>query len=427
MANSEPIVMKMTESDQHLLEHLKAANEMLDQIKSGVNAFLERKRLNFSRFFFLSNHEMLQILSETMNPEHIQPFLCKCFNGIYRLQMDSNGNIDGMQSEMNETVAFVNHIKIISDGTDQNGGKSVEKWLVNVENEMRRAIRNEVVNSYADYVTSERLDWCMNWSQMIVLVVASIFWTSDIHTSLLQQNPDLLKSVHQEIGNNLDEITDAIRSPDITHLNRLTLKTLCIQDIHARDVTGKLITNKNRNIDDFEWIAQLRCYWIEKEVEMRIFTANIPYGYEYLGNFQRIILTPLAERCYRTILLAYQQRLNAAVDGPTATGKSQTIKDLAIALAVQLKIFDCTPDLDYHTISRFLFGSATSGAWLCLEDFDRIALKTISVITQQIRAIQMSRMKGLTKCILQGVELELNAHCNICIVLNSMDSKRSAM
>lgn len=428
MAIAEPIVMKMTETDPHLLKHLKSANGMLDEIKNGVNAFLERKRLYFSRFFFLSNHEMLQILSETKSPSHIQPFLCKCFNGIYRLQLDSHENIDAMQSEMNETVPFVNRISIgDSNDDDRSGGNSVEKWLLNVENEMRWAIRNEVINGYADFVTSERIDWAMNWSQMIVLVVANIFWTSDIHSSLLQQNRDLLKSVRDEIKNNLDDITDVIRSPDITHLNRLTLKTLCIQDVHARDVTQKLIANKSRNIDDFEWLAQLRYYWIDKEVELRIFTANIPYGYEYLGNFQRIIMTPLAERCYRTILLAYQHHLNAAVEGLTATGKSQTIKDLAKSLAIQLKIFECTPDLDYRTISRFLNGVATSGAWLCLENFNRIELKTISVITQQIRAIQMSRVKQLAKCVLQGVEMKLNRHCNICIVLNPLNSKQSPM
>lgn len=415
--------MKMTEIDPHLLAHLKSANGMLDEIKSGVNAFLERKRLYFSRFFFLSNHEMLQILSETKSPAHIQPFLCKCFNGIYRLQIDSSGNIDAMQSEMNETVPFVNRILV----GDESGGNSVEKWLLNVENEMRWAVRNEVINGYADYVTSERLDWAMNWSQMIVLVVANIFWTSDIHASLLQENRELLKSVRSEIKNNLDEITDVIRSPDITHLNRLTLKTLCIQDVHARDVTEKLIANKSRHVDDFEWMAQLRYYWIDKEVEMRIFAANISYGYEYLGNFQRIIMTPLAERCYRTILLAYQHQLNAAVEGRSATGKSQTIRDLAKSLAIQLKIFDCTPDLDYRSISRFLKGVATSGAWLCLEDFNHIALKTISVITQHIRAIQMSRVKQLAKCVLQGVELQLNRQCNICIVLDPVNSKRSPM
>lgn len=420
MAIKQPIVMRMTEAD-HLLEDLKSANEMLDEIKSGVNAFLERKRLYFSRFFFLSNHEMLQMLSETKNPQNIQSFLCKCFNGINHLQIDDSGNIGAMQSSMNETVSFVNRVSI-----SESGG-SVEKWLLNVEKEMHWAVRNEVINGYADYVTSERIDWTFNWSQMIVLVVSSIFWTSDIHTSLLKQNRDLLKGVLQEINTNLEEITETIRSPDITNLNRVTLKSLCIQDVHAKDITQKLIANRNSDVDDFEWIAQLRYYWIDKEVIMKMLNATISYGYEYLGNFQRVVMTPLTERCYRTILLAYQHQLNASIEGPTATGKSETIKDLAKALAIQLKVFDCTPDLDYRTISRFLKGVATSGAWLCLEDFNRIELKTISVVAQKMRAIQMSLKKRLPKFILDGVELKLNPHCNICIMSNPLDTTRSNM
>lgn len=412
--------MKMTEAD-HLLEDLKSANEMLDEIKSGVNAFLERKRLYFARFFFLSNHEMLQMLSETKNPQNIQRFLCKCFNGIYHLQIDDSGSIEAMQSALNENVPFVQSVSI-----SESGG-SVEKWLLNVEKEMRIAVRNEIINGYADYVTSERIDWAFNWSQMIVLVVSNIFWTSDIHTSLLQQNRDLLKSVVREIESNLEDTTDAICSPDITNLNRITLKSLCIQDIHAKDITKKLIANKNSDIDDFEWNAQLRLYWIEKEVILKMFNATIAYGYEYLGNFQRVVMTPLTERCYRTVLLAYQHQLNASIEGPTATGKSETIKDLANSLAIQLKVFDCTPDLDYRTISRFLKGIATSGAWLCLEDFNRIKVKTISVIAQQIRAIQMSLKKPVAKLILDGVELKLNPQCNICIMSNPLDTTRSKM
>lgn len=420
MAIKEPIVMKMTEAE-HLLEDLKSANEMLDEIKSGVNAFLERKRLYFSRFFFLSNHEMLQILSETQNPQNIQPFLSKCFNGITQLQMDESGNIDGMLSSLNENVTFLNRILI-----SETGG-SVEKWLLSVENEMYSAIRNEIINSYADYVTSERLDWALNWAQMIVLVVASIFWSSDIHTSLLQQNRELLNSVRSELNANLQQIVEAIRSSEITNLNRMTLRSLCIQDIHARDVTQKLIANPNSDLDDFEWIAQLRYYWIDKEVTMKLMNATLSYGYEYLGNFQRVVMTPLTERCYRTILLAYQHQLNASIEGPTATGKSETVKDLSKAMAIQLKIFDCTPDLDFRSISRFLKGITTSGAWICFEDFNRIELKTISVISQQIRTIQMAVRKQQAKFMLDGVELKLNPRCNICIMSNPLDTIRSKL
>ena len=87
-------------------------------------------------------------------------------------------------------------------------------------------------------------------------------------------------------------------------------------DAHNRDVVRKFVRDGVSTEDAFQWQSQLRATAQNDQPHLKICDASFRYGFEYLGNGSRLVITPLTDRIYVTATQALHLKMGCAPAGP---------------------------------------------------------------------------------------------------------------
>lgn len=416
--NNTPFVNKILVSIRdEKLETFRAHNKTLDEIQKALNNYLEGKRQIFSRFFFLSNNELLLILAEAnRKPDTVQPHLRKLFENINRIVFGEGVNTENIikvESAEGEELVLNKPAK---------ARESVEKWLKELEEYSEYTLKiiiKQLLTTYGNDESTEevKLNSLKDNILQAAITVDSITWCSTTEEVLMEENPDLIESWFIAIKDSLKILTVIVRRK-LTILQRRTVICLMTQDVHYRDIIG-MIKEENATVEDFVWQQQLRYYMGEGSVvQICQLNSKLNYGYEYLGATTRLVITPLTDRCWMTITSALSIKLGAAPAGPAGTGKTESTKDLAKGLGKFCVVFNCSDQVNYKMMAKLFAGLAYTGSWTCLDEFNRINIEVLSVIAQQLITIRNAMLAGRETFLFDEKNIDLNPEMGVFVTMN---------
>ena len=400
------------------LQDLQLVLSGMEKCQKSLNDYLDSKRNAFPRFFFISDEELLSILG-SHECTAVQEHMIKMFDNIAKLKFQTGSNGEpiamGMISSEGEEMDFRTGIR--PEG-------KVEHWMTQVLAEMRstnRVITKEAIFYYGHEAKS-RVGWVDSYQGMVILAANQVWWSwevEDVFNKIKKGDKMGLKMYSKKLHLQIDDIVVQIRS-QLSKNDRKKFNALLIVDVHNRDITDRFVRDSIMDAREFEWESQLRFYWEQSEDNLLVkqCTGNFGYGYEYMGLNGRLVITPLTDRIYLTMTQALSARLGGAPAGPAGTGKTETVKDLAKAMSIFCVVTNCGEGMDYKAVGKLFSGLAQCGAWGCFDEFNRIDISVLSVISTQIKTIQNALLMGLERFQFEGMDIALDDRMGIFITMN---------
>lgn len=300
------------------------------------------------------------------------------------------------------------------------------------------------------------------------------------------EKEDTLAGLKAAILKEIQELAELVRQK-IEDKSRQTIYNMIINRVHARDSITQMLQDSVQEAEDFYWCIAVKHRYIKRpprpnqtrsgtqgnrgptasartakqrgrqiaglpdpwdddsalsepwltpdltqdghyELSIACINARLSYCYEYVGDAQRLVITPLTDRCFRTLFTAINYGYGAAPEGPAGTGKTETTKELAKSIGKMSFVFNCSSTLSYDAMLKFFKGFASGGGWSCFDEFNRIEPSALAAISQIILTVNQARRDKRTTIQLDGGDaLPFNSACCVFITMNPFSMGRSKL
>ena len=398
-------------ANELLRNSLPTMHSELEKCQKSLEGYLEQKQNAFPRFYFVSNAKLLIILSQGSDPLAMNDYYENVTDAVQYVEHDKKDRtiiykIHGSGGDGHEVIPFHTPVKAVGN---------IEDWLMALLNNMMFTLK-ENARACAQGVADMGSDISMlrplvdRHIAQFALLAVQFAWTVETQSALetCKTKKNVMKENCARQILVLSEMSSWCLQDLGTKVNRKKIETLVTVHVHQRDIAETLMklvrSKKVTDANDFDWLSQARFYWRPNAADdvsadgatvVAITDVDFNYQYEYLGAKERLVITPLTDKCYITLAQALGMYFGGAPAGPAGTGKTETTKDMGNTLGLFVVVTNCTDQMRYTDCAKIFKGLCQGALWGCFDEFNRITLPVLSVVAQQVLAIQNAKKQGV--------------------------------
>ncbi|KAM7009685.1 LOW QUALITY PROTEIN: dynein heavy chain domain-containing protein 1 [Tautogolabrus adspersus] len=459
-------MMQSLSSDPHMLSfvHPKKENDRfhgknlcqilidglstMEAISIKLTDQLDTLLVQFPRLWFLSDREVIQLLSFHPTPVMLQPFVRKCFKGVCWLDVDCGkpSNTHDMQN-CGATVKRHRQMKVLGFfGSLQEHvtflsplepNISALAWLCVFEKQLKLAmvqlmkecafVQSQLKPFSQDLACDKKgadnqsqipdrrrivlpeLDLLSEYPLQCLLVTKEVVWCTAVLQAFQESSPVKLRSIKahnsatlEKLGCSIrDGVKGAKRECLVSRYMMICLRALVQITMNHAQQLSKLMEIQHVPLESsFEWLSLMK-YQISEDTNLKsntdptcfidVLGHRLPYDYEYFGPEDwEMVHTQSTDRAILGILLVLTSYRCGFVSGPSMAGKKKTVVHLGKALGRQVVNIQCSPDMRPVVVQRMLFGALQTGALLLLDSVDSLKQEVLSILGQHLEDIYQS-------------------------------------
>uniref|UniRef100_A0A182VV30 Sulfotransferase domain-containing protein n=1 Tax=Anopheles minimus TaxID=112268 RepID=A0A182VV30_9DIPT len=338
---------------QEFIGELESVRKRLNQQANALNDVLCEQREVFPRFYFLSDNQLIRLISAPLDFTQLEQSLPILYENVARFHLLERGklsapSVGGVYTRDMEYLPFAG-----SPPDPAREPDGVTEFMNVLECHIHDAMQDLLSTCHTalrrSYYRRVESGWLRSWPLQLCLKSAELQHTLHTRNALVQcsllgkKKPlKMLRALHTKL---LQELT-ASACIENEQWQSKKLNDLLVLELNARDLIERLCRRKElHGLESFEWISQLHSYWnpSDRKCFMQLLNVRFTYGYECKRSTEPMLLTPVSERARMATICALKSRqipLLLSTSGG-CSGRQVLLQSLAYSLGRFLITIEC--------------------------------------------------------------------------------------